>query len=131
MSLDRSNVVGANPINNAYPSSEHSGVDFVDNMVPEELNADVGNNSAHEMWVGHEFLDNDTFRKTMAKFTIYGNVTLKNLKTNLYKVTAYCKDQNCPWRIHVSIMKSGPQFKVRTYNHIQRCSKPIMGTAHK
>ncbi|RWR83613.1 Transposase, MuDR, plant [Cinnamomum micranthum f. kanehirae] len=131
MGSDKSNIVGANPVNNAFPSSEHSGVNFIDNMVPEESNVDIGNNSAREMWVGREFPDRDTFRKTLAKFAIYGNFTLKHLKTNMYKVTACCKDQNCPWRIHASIVESGPQFKVRTYNHVHRCSKPMMGIAHK
>ncbi|XXG76590.1 hypothetical protein AAC387_Pa08g0903 [Persea americana] len=63
---DRNNVAGANPVNNACPSSKHSGVDFVGNMVPEELNANVGNNSAREMWIGREFPDRDTFQKTLS-----------------------------------------------------------------
>ncbi|RWR76443.1 hypothetical protein CKAN_00488500 [Cinnamomum micranthum f. kanehirae] len=113
MGADRSNVAEANPADNACPLSEHSGVNFVDDMVPEELNVDVGNNSAREMWIGHEFPDRDTFRKTQAKFAIYGNFTLKHLRTNMYKVTACCKDQNCPWRIHASIVESGPQFEER------------------
>ena len=93
---NKSNVVGANPVNNAYPSSEHSSVNFVNNVVHEELNADVGNNSTREMWIGHEFPDHDTFQKTLAKFAIYENFTLKHLRTNPYKVTACCKDQSCP-----------------------------------
>ena len=83
MASDKSNVAGANSVKNACPSSGHSGVNFVDNMVPEELNADVGNNLAREMWIGREFPDRDTFWKTLAKFAIYGNFTLKHMRTNL------------------------------------------------
>ena len=94
MGSDISNVAKTNPVNNACPSSEHSGVNFINNIVPEELNANVGNNSAREIWIGREFPDRDTFWKTLAKFAIYGNFTLKHLRTNLYKVIACCKDQS-------------------------------------
>ena len=64
-------------------------------------------------------------------FAIYGNFTLRPLKTNMTKETAHCRDQECPWHIHASIVKSGPQFKVRTYNPNHRCSRPMMGMAHR
>ncbi|XXG61870.1 hypothetical protein AAC387_Pa05g0364 [Persea americana] len=100
-------------------------------MEPEDMNTYIGNNSAREMCIGHEFLGQQMFRNTLAKFAIYGNFTLRPLKTNMTKVTARCRDQECPWRIHASIVKLGPQFKVRTYNPNHRCSRPMMGMAHR
>ncbi|RWR78801.1 Mutator-like protein transposase [Cinnamomum micranthum f. kanehirae] len=100
-------------------------------MEPEDINTDVGNNSARGMWIGREFQDRQTFRNTLAKFAIYGNFTLRPLKTNMTKVIARCRDQECPWRIHASIVESGPQFKVRTYNPNHKCSRPMMGMAHR
>ena len=100
-------------------------------MVPKDMNTDVGNNSAWEMWVGREFPDHEKFWKTLAKFTIYGNFTLKHLKTTQIKVTTCCRDQNCPWHIHASIVESGPQFKVMMYNPNDSYSRPTMGMAHR
>ena len=39
--------------------------------------------------------------------------------------------QHCPWRVHASIVDSGPQFQIRTYNPNHSCSKPTMGMVHK
>ena len=46
------------------------------------------------------------------------------------KIIARCKDDCCPWRVHASIVDSGPEFKVRTYNPRHCCSKPMMGMTH-
>ena len=62
---------------------------------------------------------------------MYKNFVLKHLKTNKYKVTARCGDATCPCHIHASIVDSGPQFQIRTYNPNHSCSKPTMGMAHK
>ena len=94
------------------------------------MNIDVGNNSANEMLIGCEFPNRKMFQDTVTKFAIYGNFTLKPLKTNMTRVMTCRKDQDCPWRIHASIVESGPQFKVRTYNLNHRCSRPMMGMAH-
>lgn len=125
-----SNDAEANLGNTANRSNESIVVDFEDRMEPEKVNTEVGNNSVHEMWVSREFLNRQTFRNTLAKFAIYANFTLKHLKTNLTKVRVGCKDRDCPWWIYASIVESGPQFKVRTYNPKHRCSKPMMGMAH-
>ena len=50
MGSDRRKFTGANLLNNACPSREHSGFNFVDNMVLKELNANVGNNSNKALW---------------------------------------------------------------------------------
>ena len=52
-----SNSAEANLVNTANRSNETSVVDFEDRIEPEEMNTEVGNNSAQEMWVGREFLD--------------------------------------------------------------------------
>lgn len=120
-----------NQTNTDLRSNEIPKVEFDDKMEPDDMEMEFGNNSAREMWIGRVFPDRQMFRNTLAKFAIYGNFTLKHLKTNMTKVTARCKDQDCPWRIHASIVESGPQFKVRTYNPNHRCSKPLMGMAHQ
>ena len=52
-----SNSAEANLGSTANRSNESIVVDFEDGMEPEEMNMEVGNNSAHEMWVSREFPD--------------------------------------------------------------------------
>ncbi|RWR87935.1 hypothetical protein CKAN_01689900 [Cinnamomum micranthum f. kanehirae] len=120
----------ATPINKVDPSNAISDVNFQDTMVPDDSTSETRTNSAREMWIGRLFPDRENFRRALAKFAIYNNFTLKHLKTNMTKVTARCKEESCPWRIHASIVDSGPEFKVRTYNPIHCCSKLMMGITH-
>ncbi|XXG59432.1 hypothetical protein AAC387_Pa04g1524 [Persea americana] len=124
-------VAEANPINEAFRCNETPTVDLEDKMELEDMNTDVGNNSAWEMSIGCEFPDRQTFWNTLAKFVIYGNFTLIPLKTNMTKVIARCRDQECPWHIYAFIFESGPQFKVKAYNPTHQCSRPMMGMAHQ
>ena len=132
------NLVGSSGVRGKGPSmlnveesSTHTWkVIFKDDMVPEQFVTDLEHNSSREMWLGREFPNHDDFRKTLARFTIYNNFTLEHLKTQQFKVTARCKERDCPWSIHASMIESGPRFKVQTYNPIHKYSKPMMGTAH-
>ncbi|XXG79908.1 hypothetical protein AAC387_Pa09g0875 [Persea americana] len=125
-----SQLEGCNGSGSTGLDGSHSMQDntFVDTMVPEAVIAEEGNNSVREMWPGREFPDCEAFRKGIAKHAIYNNFTLKHLKANMKMVTASCKDDNCSWRIHGSIVDSGPQFKVRSTIRTILCSKPMMGT---
>ena len=77
----------ANPFNEPFRSNQTPAIDLEDKMEPEDMNAYVGNNSAWEMWIGCEFPNWQTLQNTLAKFAIYGNFTLRPLKTNMTKVT--------------------------------------------
>ena len=131
--VGRSSVRGKRPpMQNVGEHSSHNWkVIFEDDMAPEEFDTQLEHSSSWEMWLGREFANRDDFRKTLAKFAIYNNFTLQHLKTQQFKVTARCKECDCPWRIHASMIDSGPRFKVRTYNPLHKCSKPVMGTAHR
>ncbi|XXG42208.1 hypothetical protein AAC387_Pa01g2538 [Persea americana] len=124
---------GCNGFGSTGLDGSHSIQDntFVDTMVPKVAIAEGVDSSIREMWPGHEFPDLETFRIGIAKHAIYNNFTLKHIKMNIKMVTACCKDDNCSWRIHSTIVDSGPQFKVRKYNLNHSCSKPMMGTTHK
>eukprot|EP00268_Persea_americana_P030238 TRINITY_DN29288_c0_g1_i1.p1 TRINITY_DN29288_c0_g1~~TRINITY_DN29288_c0_g1_i1.p1 ORF type:complete len:202 (-),score=10.97 TRINITY_DN29288_c0_g1_i1:620-1225(-) len=100
-------------------------------MVPLEQIMEPYQMSSQEMWLGRKFPNRDTFRKTLAKFAIYNNFTLKHLKTNRTKVTNLCNDNNCLWRIHAYMVEFGPQFQVRMYYLTHSCSKPMMGMTYR
>lgn len=72
-----------------------------------------------------------TLQKNLANFAIYNNFTTEHLKTNKAKVTTHCKDRDCPWHIHASIIVNGPRFKVQIYNSANHCSKPTIGMSHR
>ena len=102
----------------------------VDTMVPEAITSEEGADSAREMWLGREFNDCEASRICIAKFAIYSNFTLEHVRTNITQITAPRKDANFPWRIHASMVESGPHFKGRKYIAIHSCSKLMMGIAH-
>ncbi|XXG53748.1 hypothetical protein AAC387_Pa03g1798 [Persea americana] len=116
---------------NLEPSYKAMDVNIEDTMVPEKYLIETYLNSTREMLIGRKFSNRDTFKRILAKFAIYNNFNLKHLKTSRTKVTARCSGQSFPWHIHASIIESGPQFQVRTYNSNQCCSKPMMGMAHR
>ena len=103
---------------------------FVDTIIPKDVVPEEGAGSAREMWLSREFPDRDAFRRAIVKYAIYNNFTLKHERTNMQMVTVSCKGVSCPWRIHASMVDSGPHFRVRKYNSTHSCSKPLMGTAH-
>ena len=72
------------------PSCKAVDVNIEDTMVPKEYLIETYKNSAREMWIGQKFSDRDTFIKTLAKFAVYNNFSLKHLKTNHTNVTTRC-----------------------------------------
>ena len=82
------NSAEVSPSNKTIPTNEASFIYFEDRMAPEGVSKDVGSNSTREMWVAREFLDRQAFQNNLAKFAIYGNFTLKHLKTNQTKATS-------------------------------------------
>eukprot|EP00268_Persea_americana_P040560 TRINITY_DN40300_c0_g1_i6.p1 TRINITY_DN40300_c0_g1~~TRINITY_DN40300_c0_g1_i6.p1 ORF type:complete len:742 (-),score=94.17 TRINITY_DN40300_c0_g1_i6:207-2432(-) len=105
----------------------------VDTLIPDpdQIGDEHVESSLRDMWKGRRFPDRESFRTTLKKFAIYNNFALKPIKTSRMEVTARCGDPNCPWRIHASIVESGPQFQVKTYKQNHSCSKPTMGLAHR
>ena len=107
-------------------------MNLVDTLVPDSLvmGDDQNINSMHEMWKGRKFSNRDSFREALAKAAMYDNFAMKRLRTSPTEVTARCSESNCPWRIHATLVNSGPEFQVRTYNGAHTCSKPMMGLGH-
>ncbi|XXG76983.1 hypothetical protein AAC387_Pa08g1230 [Persea americana] len=103
----------------------------MDTMIPEDVMPEEGTSSAREMWLGREFPDLQDFRRAIAKYAIYNNFTLKHERTNMKMVMSSCKGVGCPWRIHASMVDSGPHFRVRKYSSTHCCSKPLMGTTQR
>ena len=62
-------------------SIHHPEVIVEDNMAPKEFITDVDVNGPREMWLGCEFPGREKFR-SLAKFAIYTNFTLKHIIKN-------------------------------------------------
>lgn len=97
---------------NRQPSNTMQKCNIEDKPVPVE---DEGEDHSQEdftrnMWNDGVFNDRNSFRKTLSKFVMYTNFSLQYFKTCRTQVTTKCKVQSCLWRIHASIVKSGPQF---------------------
>lgn len=87
--------------------------------------------SSREIWKGMVFQSRDAFRSTLSQFALYNNFAFKPIRTARWEVTTKCSDGSCPWPIHASVVKSGPQFQVRTYNATHTCSRPLSEVAHR
>ena len=75
-------------------------------------------------------LSHESFRTALRKFAMYSNFELHWVKRSMTELSARCGDHQFPWRIHGSILQSGPKFIVRTYSEKHTCSKPMMGLVH-
>lgn len=121
------------PEGNEEPRDAVRESTIVDTLLPDpdETDDEHVESSSCDMWKGRRFPDRESFRTMLKKFAMYNNFALKHLKTCRTDVTAKCGDSNCSWRIHASIVESGPQFQVRTYNQNHSCSKTTTGLAHR
>ncbi|MQM02407.1 hypothetical protein Taro_035174 [Colocasia esculenta] len=56
---------------------------------------------------------------------------LKNDSVRLtVRLTVRCNVSVCPWRLHASVVREGPQFAIKSLNNIHTCGCDIMSDGH-
>ncbi|XP_031477199.1 uncharacterized protein LOC116248507 [Nymphaea colorata] len=77
--------------------------------------------------VGQLFKDVHDFRESLRKYAIAKNFGYKFVQNDRGRVTAKCKGEGCPWRIHASRVSTTKIIKVRVFKDVHTCDR-IFGT---
>ncbi|MQL84819.1 hypothetical protein Taro_017342 [Colocasia esculenta] len=54
----------------------------------------------------------------------------KGRKNDSVRLTVRCNVSVCPWRLHASVVREGPQFAIKSLNNIHTCGCDIMSDGH-
>ncbi|KAL5700661.1 hypothetical protein ACHQM5_026081 [Ranunculus cassubicifolius] len=76
--------------------------------------------------VGQRFSNVHEFRDALHKFAIGQRFVYKFLKNDPLRVTARCKTESCPWRIHASRLSCTQVFCVKKLNPTHTCEGGVM-----
>ncbi|MQL93095.1 hypothetical protein Taro_025737 [Colocasia esculenta] len=52
------------------------------------------------------------------------------IKNDQSRVTARCKGQGCPWRVHASMLGDGLDFAIKTMNNVHTCGCDLKSQHH-
>ncbi|XP_077233932.1 uncharacterized protein LOC143876142 [Tasmannia lanceolata] len=74
-------------------------------------------------FVGQEFSDVKTFRKTIKEAAIAQHFELRIIKSDLIRYFAKCAKEGCPWRIRAVKLPNVPSFTIRSIEGTHTCGK--------
>ncbi|XP_058217459.1 uncharacterized protein LOC131328540 [Rhododendron vialii] len=70
------------------------------------------------------------FRDKLAKFAIFYGFEYSFAKNEKDRVTAFCKDTDCKWRVHVRLDKVSDYFYIRSFDNVHSCGASVLTTKH-
>ncbi|KAI8566467.1 hypothetical protein RHMOL_Rhmol02G0043300 [Rhododendron molle] len=70
------------------------------------------------------------FRDKLAKFAIFYGFDFSFAKNETDRVTAFCKDADCKWRVHARLDKVSRHFYIRSFDDIHSCGASVLSTKH-
>ncbi|KAF7150876.1 hypothetical protein RHSIM_Rhsim02G0220600 [Rhododendron simsii] len=70
------------------------------------------------------------FRDKLAKFAIFYGFDYSFAKNEKDRVTAFCKDADCKWRVHARLDKVSTYFYIRSFYDIHSCGASVLTTKH-
>ncbi|KAG5551449.1 hypothetical protein RHGRI_009764 [Rhododendron griersonianum] len=70
------------------------------------------------------------FRDKLAKFAIFYGFEYSFAKNETDRVTAFCKDADCKWRVHARLDKVSRYFYIRSFDDIHSCGASVLTTKH-
>ncbi|XP_021613274.1 uncharacterized protein LOC110615610 isoform X2 [Manihot esculenta] len=94
------------------------------------LNVEVGDAGHHSLlksWANcitglHQQFNNvQEVREALRRFSIAHGFKCKFKHNDATRVSAKCKAEGCPWRIHVSKLSTTPFFRIKTLNETHTC----------
>ncbi|KAF5193063.1 Far1-related sequence like, partial [Thalictrum thalictroides] len=71
--------------------------------------------------VNQRFSDAREFREALRKYAFAHRFSYKLEKNHCHRVTAKCKSENCPWKIHAARLLTTPFFRIKTMNSTHTC----------
>ncbi|XP_031503575.1 uncharacterized protein LOC116266470 [Nymphaea colorata] len=80
--------------------------------------------------VGQTFKDAHAFRDTLRKYAIARCFAYKFVQNDRSRITAKCKAEGCPWRVHAS-KASGKTIKIKVLKDVHTCKKDEAATASR
>ncbi|KAF7123562.1 hypothetical protein RHSIM_Rhsim12G0031700 [Rhododendron simsii] len=95
------------------------------------LCTDVGSCSSSKGKVNQKFEGGAVeFRDKLAKFAIFYGFEYSFAKNEKDRVTAFCKDANCKWRVHARLDKVSCYFYICSFDDIHSCGVSVLTTKH-
>ncbi|KAG5546675.1 hypothetical protein RHGRI_018746 [Rhododendron griersonianum] len=70
------------------------------------------------------------FRDKLAKFAIFYGFEYSFAKNETDRVTAFCKDADCKWRVHARLDKVSRYFYIRSFDDIHSCGASVLTPKH-
>lgn len=69
------------------------------------------------------FIDKDHFRQVLQDYILHLGFVLKSIKNDNMRYTARSADDNCKWRIRVTLLSDNITFMVKTYRGPHTCGR--------
>ncbi|XP_058102738.1 uncharacterized protein LOC131246534 isoform X2 [Magnolia sinica] len=80
--------------------------------------------------VGQEFSNVHDFRDALRRFAIAKGFIFTYVNNDSKRVTAKCKAEGCPWRVHASRLSTMQKFKIKTINNVHTCGGGVGKDGH-
>ncbi|MQM20020.1 hypothetical protein Taro_053035 [Colocasia esculenta] len=80
--------------------------------------------------VGQVFINKELLQMELTNYAIARGFNWKYLKNDFVRLTVRCNVSVCPWRLHASVVREGPQFAIKSLNNIHTCGCDIMSDGH-
>ncbi|KAF8401219.1 hypothetical protein HHK36_012148 [Tetracentron sinense] len=81
--------------------------------------------------VGQRFSSAHEFRESLRKYSIAHGFAYKYKKNDGYRVTAICKTEGCPWRIHASRLSTTQLICIKRMNATHTCEGAVVTTGYQ
>ncbi|MQL89960.1 hypothetical protein Taro_022547 [Colocasia esculenta] len=80
--------------------------------------------------VGQVFISKEQLHMELSNYAIAQGFNWKYLKNDSVRLTIRCYVDVCPWRLHTSVVREGPEFAIKSLNNIHSCGCDIMSDGH-
>ncbi|MQL89189.1 hypothetical protein Taro_021757 [Colocasia esculenta] len=80
--------------------------------------------------VGQVFISKEQLQLELTNYAITRGFNWKYLKNDSVRLTVRCYVDVCPWRLHTSVVREGPEFAIKSLNNIHSCGCDIMSDGH-
>ncbi|XP_058102775.1 uncharacterized protein LOC131246548 isoform X2 [Magnolia sinica] len=80
--------------------------------------------------VGQEFNSVSDFRDALRRYAIVKGFVCIYINNENARVTAKCRAEGCPWRVHASRLSTMQKFKIKTINNVHTCEGGVGKDGH-
>ncbi|XP_073138095.1 uncharacterized protein [Henckelia pumila] len=76
-----------------------------------------------KLMVGMKFKSTREFKFVLSDVSVKGGIEVVFYKNEKSRITVVCKEEECEWKIHASLVMGGPTFQIKTLKGRHTCSK--------